>query len=122
MRAHSEAPEIMTFSWVEFKFKSFHDPGVSIGTKLSNWELGLGLGLVLGFGGEEVIFFIEKSPNRGLIRREKVGLGLGLSGLRAKLAEIVRGESIGDPKRPTPEEREMVKGERLGESVAVVGV
>lgn len=118
MRAHIEAPEITAFSWAEFSVISFHNPGLSIGIKLPNSELGLGFGSRLGFGGEDVIFLIEKSPNRGFIRREKVGLGLGFRGLRAKLADIVRGESIGDPNRPTPDERETVKGDRLG----VVGV
>lgn len=49
----------------------------------------------------------EKSPNWGLIWREKLGLGFEK---RLKWAEIMRGELCGEPKRPTPDLREREKG------------
>lgn len=51
----------------------------------------------------------EKSPNRGLIWRVKVGLGLG-EGKRVKWAEMRSGEFLGEPKRPVPDLREKDNG------------
>lgn len=68
-----------------------------------------------------MIFLMEKSPNRGLMRRKKDGLGLGFRGFKENWAEIVRGESIGDPKTPTPEERERVNGDAASAVVVEEG-
>lgn len=53
----------------------------------------------------------EKLPNWGLKWRANVGIIVpGLTDEREKWAEKIRGESLGEPKRPRPDFREREKG------------
>lgn len=64
-------------------------------------------------------FLKEKDPSWGLKSKEKVGLEEGLFVEKEKLAEIIKGESLGEPYRPIPDLSVRVKG---GAGVVVVVV
>lgn len=103
-----------------FRLKSFHaDGGLSRGTKPI--EVMSASGLELGLGLEWMVLRREKSPNWGLIWREKVGLGLGFWGWMVKWAEMTRGELVGEPKRLTPDLRVRERGDDVDLVVVVVG-
>ena len=68
---------------------------------------------------EKVDFLKLKEPSRGLNRIEKVGLEVGLLGEKEKLAEIIRGDSFGEPYWPMPDLRVRVRG---GGGVVVEGL